>query len=126
MSNQSTELALDADGLPILADRVWEDELLAADELATDPQLPELTTAEIVDELLASEIFQQQLDAVATELTRSIRLQMEQVLGVAIENAISQALENNSVHSFELVRQQLEQTLPELLARVMQDEGVSP
>ena len=125
MMNRPTELALDKDGLPILTDRVQEHELLAADELATDSWLPGMTTAEIADELLASEIFQQQLDAVATELSRSIRLQVEQALGMAIENVIPQALEDNSVHSFELIRQQLERDLPELLAKVMQDEGVS-
>jgi hypothetical protein len=119
MINRPTELALDADGLPILTDRVWED------ELATDPKLPGLTMAEIADELLASEIFQQQLDAVATELSHSIRLQVEQALGVTLENAISQALENNSVHSLELIRQQLEQALPEMLAKAIQDEGLS-
>jgi hypothetical protein len=126
MSTQSTELILDADGLPILTEHVREDELLAADDLMTEPQLPGLTTAEIAEELLSSQVFQQQLDTVAAELTRSIRLQMEQTLGIAIENAIAHAIENNTVHSFELIRQQLEQSLPELLARVMQDEGVSP
>lgn len=124
--NRTTKLALDVDGLPILTDRVEEDELLAADELASDMQLPGLTTAEIAEELLASEVFQQQLDSVATELTRNIRLQVEQALGIAIENVVTQALEDNSVHSFELIRHQLEQSLPELLAKVMQDEGVSP
>lgn len=126
MINQPTELALDRDGLPILTDRVPEHELLAADELAPEAWLAGMTTQEIADELLASEIFQHQLDAVATELTRSIRLQVEQALGIAIENVIPQALEDNSVHSFELIRRQLEQVLPELLAKVMQDEGVSP
>jgi hypothetical protein len=123
---RATELTLDAQGLPILTDRVLEEELLAADELVANTGFPVLSTAEIADELLASEIFQQQLDAVAAELTSSIRLQVEQVLGVAIENVINQALEDNSVHSFELIRQQLEQSLPEMLAKAMQDEGVSP
>ena len=126
MTDRATELTLDAQGLPILTDRVLDEELLTADELAAGTGLPALSTAEIAEELLASEIFQQQLDAVAAELTSSIRLQVEQVLGVAIENVINQALEDNSVHSFELIRQQLEQSLPEMLAKAMQDEGVSP
>lgn len=126
MSNQPAELTLDPDGLPILTDHVAEDELLAAEEPAAEVQFPAMTSAEIAEELLSSQIFQQQLDSVAAELASSIRLQVEQTLGVAIENAITGALENNNVHSFELIRQQLEQALPDMLARVMQDEGASP
>lgn len=118
-------MMLDRDGLPVLTDRVPEHELLNAELLADEPQLPTLTTAEITEELLASEVFQQQLDTVSAELTRSIRLQMEQVLGTAIENAVSQAFEENSMYSFELIREQLEQALPALFARVMRDEGIS-
>ena len=126
MNNLTAELVLDPDGLPILTDHVDEEELLAAEEPATEAQLPAMTSAEIAEELLSSQIFQQQLDSVAAELAGSIRLQVEQTLGVAIENAINDALEDNTVHSFELIRQQLEQALPDMLARVMQDEGVSP
>jgi hypothetical protein len=126
MNNQTAELILDPDGLPILTDHVEEEELRAAKESATEAQLPAMTQAEIAEELLSSQIFQQQLDSVAAELASSIRLQVEQTLGVAIENAITDALEDNTVHSFELIRQQLEQALPDMLARVMQDEGVSP
>ncbi len=117
-----TDMLLDAEGLPVLTDRVADEELLSG--LADLP--PGMTTAEIAEQLLASEVFQQQLDSVSAELSRNLRLQVEQVLGTAIENAVSQALEQNSTYSFELIRQHLEQVLPELFARVMQEEDGSP
>ena len=57
-------------------------------------------------------------------MTRSIRLQIEQTLGIAIENVINKALDDNNVRSFELIRHQLEDALPELLAKALQDEGI--
>jgi hypothetical protein len=123
MSDRYHDIPVDSEGVPILTDIVTEQELLAA---AAGPDLParSLTTTELAQELLASELFQQQLDEVAAELTRSIRLQVEQTLGIAIENVINKALDDNNVRSFELIRHQLEHALPELLAKALQDEGI--
>jgi hypothetical protein len=123
MSDHYHEIPIDSEGVPILTDIVTDDELLTA---AIEPDLPAtgLSTAELAEELLNSELFQQQLDEVAAELTRNIRLQIEQTLGIAIENVINQALDDNNVRSFELIRNQLEDALPELLAKALQDEGI--
>lgn len=123
MSDHYHEIPVDSEGVPILTDIVTDDELLTA---AIEPDLPAtgLSTAELAEELLNSELFQQQLDEVAAELTRNIRLQIEQTLGIAIENVINQALDDNNVRSFELIRNQLEDALPELLAKALQDEGI--
>jgi hypothetical protein len=123
MSDHYPEIPVDSEGVPILTDIVTEDELLGA-ATATVPHTYGLSTAEIAEELLGSELFQQQLDEVAAELTRSIRLQIEQSLGTAIENVINQALDDNNVRSFELIRHQLEDALPALLAKALQDEGI--
>ena len=127
MSKQPTRLPLDSEGIPILTELVSHEELMRARHLAGLDDTPaQLSTAEIADELLSSELFQQQLDNVAAELARSIRLQVEQALGTAIEDVINQALNRNNARSFELIRVQLEDALPELLAKAMQDKGISP
>jgi len=94
MSEQYHDIPVDSEGVPILTDIVPEDVLLAA-ETATDEPVAGLSTSEIADDLLNSELFQQQLDEVAAELTRSIRLQVEQTLGIAIENVINKALDDS-------------------------------
>ena len=123
MNERYHEIPVDSEGVPILTDIVPEDVVLAA-ETDSDLPAPGLSTAELAEELLNSELFQQQLDEVAAELTRSIRLQIEQTLGIAIENVINKALDDNNVRSFELIRHQLEDALPELLAKALQDEGI--
>lgn len=123
MSDPYHDIPVDSEGVPILTDIVPEDALLAAEHV---PDLPAtgLSTAELAEQMLASELFQQQLDEVAAELTRSIRLQIEQTLGIAIENVINKALDDSNVRSFELIRQQLDDALPGLLAKALQDEGI--
>lgn len=123
MSDHYPEIPVDSEGVPILTDIVTDDELLGADP-APDLAPRGLSTTELAEDLLNSELFQQQLDEVAAELTRSIRLQVEQTLGIAIENVINQALDDNNVRSFELIRHQLEDALPGLLAKALQDEGI--
>jgi hypothetical protein len=123
MSDQYHDIPVDSEGVPILTDIIPED-VLQASESAPDLPAAGLSTSEIAEELLNSEVFQQQLDEVAAELTRSIRLQVEQTLGIAIENVINKALDDNNVRSFELIRHQLEDALPGLLAKALQDEGV--
>ncbi len=123
MNDHYHDIPVDSEGVPILTEIVPEDELLAAETRAGLP-VHGLSTTELAEELLNSELFQQQLDEVAAELTRSIRLQVEQTLGIAIENVISKALDDNNVRSFELIRQQLDDALPELLAKALQDQGI--
>ena len=123
MSEHYHDIPVDSEGVPILTDIVPEDVLLAAETAHGEP-VAGLSTSEIAEDLLNSELFQQQLDEVAAELTRSIRLQVEQTLGIAIENVINKALDDNNVRSFELIRHQLEDALPEMLAKALQDEGI--
>jgi len=125
MSDSRHDIAVDSEGVPILTDIVPEDALLDTED-ATDLPAASLSTAEIAEQLLGSELFQQQLDEVAAELTRSLRLQLEQTFGIAIENVINKAMDDNNVRSFELIRQQLEDALPGLLAKALQDEGIIP
>ncbi len=125
MSDHKSPLPVDSDGIPILTRLVSRQEMLRAnDEPAPDNSPSNLSTAEIADDLLSSELFRKQLDEIASELSRGLRLQIEQALGIAIEDVISKALEHNHARSFELIREQLEDALPGMLAKAIQDRGI--
>ena len=58
-------------------------------------------------------------------MSGGIRLQMEQALGIALETVITDALERNKLRSFELIRRHLENVLPGMLAKIIDDQGLS-
>jgi hypothetical protein len=126
MRNRPAHLPLDAEGIPILTELVSEEELMRASNATREDEPAGLSMAEIADELLSSELFQRQLDEVASNLNRGIRLQVEQALGTALEDVIGRTLDRNNVHAFELIRVQLEDALPDLLAKALQDRGLYP
>ena len=116
MSTEHEELAFDSDGIPILTDIVYED--------TAPPGHPPsgtagLSSADFALELLESEVFRQQLDELAAELTSSIRHRLEKDLRSITSVAISHALENSDTASRQAIREQLEAALPELLARTL-------
>jgi len=119
-SPHDLDLVIDSDGLPVLTELVPEQDLQAAQ--GGKPRMAGMSIADIANDLLDSEVFQRQLDDISRDLSRNIRLQLEQALGIALENVVNEALEHNKLRSFELIRQQLEGTLPVLLAKIIQDE----
>ena len=112
------ELVVDADGIPILTELVHEH------ETGTPAGQPQDAVTEspavIADRLLKSRSFQQQIEQITATLSQQVHEQVEQSLRPAIEEAISLALEDSSTHSAEALRQQLENSLPELLARALE------
>jgi hypothetical protein len=118
MTNSHEDLVLDADGVPILTNLVREDETLEPTE---HPPENEVSPDELAGLLLNSETFRQQLDEIATELTRTVRQQIELALRPTLEEAISLALDDSNTASYKAVRKQLETTLPDLLARTLQN-----
>jgi hypothetical protein len=123
MNTDHTELALDADGIPILTDLVPAKDMestqaITAAELPVPP-----TPREITDELLASEAVQLQLDQIAKNLAEDVRLQIEQTLAGAIDEAINKTLDKSSVLSYEKIRRQLDITLAEFVAKALQDNS---
>ena len=130
MINKKEELALDEDGIPILMDIVRDSVSIPRTHQDTDhyagdqsgDHIVNLSAAEIADKLLKNETFQHQLNEVAAVLTRNVRQQTEQSLKAAIEHAIMQALDNSSGDSFNAIREQLEVSLPELLAECLTDD----
>ena len=127
MINKKEELALDEDGIPILMDIVRGSGPLQHTHQDTNYHTGEhtgdhtanLSAAEVANELLRNETFQHQLNEVAAVLTRNVRQQTEQSLKPAIEQAIQQALDNSSGSSFNAIREQLEVSLPGLLAKYL-------
>ena len=111
------ELIVDAEGIPILTDLVTEHETTAPAAQPAD------TTAEsaaaIADRLLRSKSFRQQIEQLTATLSQQIIEQVEQSLRLAIEQAISLSLEDSSSHSATAIRQQLENALPDLIAKAL-------
>ena len=118
MTNPNEDLVLDADGIPILTDLVRENE---TPESTVQPPQDDVSVDELAGLLLNSDTFRQQLDEIATELTRTVRQQVELTLRSTLEEAISQAFNGSSTASYEAVREQLETALPDLLAHTLQN-----
>jgi hypothetical protein len=117
MTKENEKLALDEDGIPILMDIVRDSGPPMRTQQDTGDHMASLSADEIADELLENEMFQHQLNEVAAVLTRNVRQLAEKSLKPAIEQAIQQALDNSSGNSFNAIREQLETSLPELLAK---------
>jgi len=114
------ELVLDADGIPILTELVHENDHPAAVEYYQDAGIAGAPPAEIADRLLNSKSFHQQIDEITVALTQNMHHQVEQTLQPAIKQAIILALEDSDTHAAEAVRQQLEATLPTLIAQALE------
>jgi len=121
MTNKNEGLLLDPDGIPILTDLVHENITPDAGEETPASSSNEVSVDELASLLLNNKAFRDQLDAIASELTRSVRQQLELALRPTLEEAISLAFDDSSKASCDAVRKQLESTLPGLLARTLQD-----
>jgi len=121
MTDTNEDLVLDSDGIPILTNLIPEDATPYSAETEQEFPYNKLSIEELTGLMLGSETFTQQLDGIAAELVRSVREEIELALKPVIEEAISQALDDSGTPYFEAVRKQLRVTLPELLARTLQD-----
>jgi len=121
MTNSNKDLLLDPDGIPILTNLVHEDAAQHAAEPGQETPASDVSVDELAALLLKSDIFKQQLDVIAAELTRSVREQIELALKPVLVEAVSLALDDSNKASCEVIRERLKATLPELLARTLQD-----
>jgi len=121
MTNTHDDLILDPDGIPILTNLVREDKIPEAVEPAQTLPNSEVSVDELTALLLNSNTFTEQLDEIAAELTRSVRVQVEMALRPVLEEAISLALDDSNAAASEAVSNHLKAALPELLARTLQD-----
>jgi len=114
--------ALDAEGIPILTEPLAEREIVAVNDLQLADRLSGLSTTAIVKALLSSEPFRQQLEDMAVRLTRQVYEDLLTELQPALETALSQVVETSSARSLDAIQQQLEASLPGLLARTFRQE----
>jgi hypothetical protein len=119
------ELFLDEDGIPILTEVVRDDEAEPTDSRLAS-RVSEMAPREIADELLGNDAFRKHLEGVAAKLTHNVCQQMERALQPILEEAITLALNDSNATSYEAVRQQLESSLPDLVAEALQESGDTP
>jgi len=115
------ELVLDEDGIPILTDIVRADDEPESADSRLANRVSGMAPREIAHELLGNDAFRTHLEKVAATLSRNVCQQMEQALQPILEEAIIQALNDNSATSYETVRRQLESSLPELVVEALQE-----
>ena len=120
------QLILDDEGIPILTDIVRSDEQPEPADLRLANRVAQMTPDDIAGELLGNQSFRKHLEEVATTLTHNVCQQVEQALQPVLEQAISTALKDSNTISYEAVRQQLESTLPDLVAEALQASDHSP
>ncbi len=120
--NATDDLVLDADGVPILTD-VISPEQDAGTAAIPKNQLAHMSVEDITQTILGSESIRHRLDEIATELTRNVRTQLEQLLRPAIEQAVTEVMDDSGTAAFDAIRQQLDDVLPAILAEVLQEES---
>lgn len=125
MNIDYTDLALDAEGIPILTDLVPDDKVEHATPSAPEPTVPTRTPDDIARELLESDSVQKQLNQMADEFARDVRLQVEQTLAGTIDEAINKAMEQHSSNTYEHIRRQLNAVLPELISKALQQADLA-
>jgi len=117
-----TKPVLDEEGIPILTTPLADREVVATDDLQLAERLSGLSTTALVRALLASEPFRQQLDELAARLTKQIHEDMQSELQPLLDAALEQALEESRTRAAEAIHQQLEASLPGLLARTFRKD----
>jgi hypothetical protein len=115
------QLKLDADGVPILTDVVSQDEE-AGPNPRPETRLAAMSANDITRTILDSSAFRHQLDDMARELALNIHLQLEQLIRPAIEQAVTEILDDCEHTSYDTIRQQLEVALPEVLVSALEKE----
>lgn len=116
-------MPLDELGIPILTDVIQSGDSARLHKPSGDDTATDSATAEIIDTLLESRSFRQQMDEVAAELTRNARQRVEHALRPVIEQAIKQSLDNSKSETHGVIREQLQAAMPEIIAKTMRKES---
>jgi RecJ-like exonuclease len=126
MMAENKGMPLDKQGIPILTDIVQNGKAARHSAPVKEVRMEGMSTTEIIDTLLESESFQQQLDKLADVLTRNTRRQIENMLRPVIEQAIKKDLDHSGSEAYEDIRQRLETALPDLISRTKREESGKP
>jgi hypothetical protein len=115
------DLVLDDDGVPILTDIVTAEQASGTAAIPEN-QLAYMSVEDITQTILGTESIRHRLDDIAAELTRNVRTQLEQLLRPAIEQAVTEVMDDSGSAAFDAIRQQLDEVLPEILANVLHED----
>jgi len=115
-------IVLDDDGVPILTDVVAAEQTSGTAAIAEN-QLATMSVEDITQTILGSESIRHRLDDIAGELTRNVRTQLEQLLRPAIEQAVTEVMDDSGSAAFDAIRQQLDDVLPDILADFLQEDS---
>lgn len=110
----SVPLKTDADGIPLLETAVTPEQLQAGEHSAT----ADLTDAEQVEQLLASDPVQVLLADLAEDLQKLVAWKVEELLKEELQKLIRDATERTVPRLREEIQTHLSLALPELLARI--------
>ena len=113
------DLPVDEDGVPLLTD-VVPPEVEAGEQ--PDNRLAAMSVEDVIQTIITSHSFRQQIDEISASVTRQVREQLEQLLRPAIEQAITEAMDDSS-QSGEAIRQQLETALPAIISSQLREIG---
>ena len=114
------DLVLDDDGVPILTDSI-EPEANAGTTELPDRQLATMSVNDTIRATLGSAAVRHRLDEIAGELTDHFRGQIEQLLRPAIEQVVTEVMDDSRNATFAAIREQLDARLPAMLAEALQD-----
>ena len=115
------KLLVDEDGVPILTDVVSPD---AEPDDQPDNRLAAMSVEDVIQTIITSHSFRVQLEEISASVNRQVREQLEQLLRPAIEQAISEAMDDSSL-SGDTIRQHLEAALPALISSQLRNIGLS-
>lgn len=130
MTKTADDLLLDNDGVPLLTDTVEPgteyveaayDETEYGDAGPLDLQPGEMSADDTIRAVLGSAAVRRRLDEISALLVEQYRGQVEQLLRPAIEQAVTEVMDDSRNAAFNAIREQLNARLPALLAEALRD-----
>lgn len=116
------DLVLDDDGVPVLTDIVAPDEY-PEPEPAPLNRLAAMSVEDMTRTVMDSDSLHPHLDEIAADLSRNFHQQLDQLLRPAIEQAITEVMDDSGNAAYAAIRERLETALPEMLARTLHEEA---
>jgi uncharacterized membrane-anchored protein YjiN (DUF445 family) len=114
------KLLVDEDGIPILKNIVHPD-YGSGNDRQPATHLSGTSVETIARELLGNPTFRKALDEFAAELTLNIYQHIDRSIRPVIEQAITRAMDEAGNKAYDEIRQQLESTIPDILARILEE-----
>jgi hypothetical protein len=114
------ELFVDEDGIPILRNVVHPESGSGIDRQPAT-RLSGTSVETIARELLGNPTLRKALDEFAAELALDIYQHIDRSIRPVIEQAITSAMDEAGNKAYDEIRQQLESTIPDILARILEE-----